>query len=209
VIDSLRQLLNRIRAFFSGSRMDADLDAEMASHLDFAIEENIQRGIPPNEARRQALVRFGGVEQAKQQHRETRGMPFLEILLQDLRFTARTLRRDRIFTIVALLILGLGIGANIAVFSVVNTLLLRPLPFPESQRLVRILSKKPSGGESGMTYSADAMEALQQSNRSLESVTGYFAFSGEDNIKLMGSGQPIPISGLPVASNFFQTLCDA
>ena len=206
MIDSLRQLLNRIRAFFSGSRMDADLDAEMASHLDFAIEENIQRGIPPDEARRQALVRFGGVEQAKQQHRETRGMPFLEILLQDLRFTARTLRRDRIFTIVALLILGLGIGANIAVFSVVNTLLLRPLPFPESQRLVRILSKKPSGGESGMTYSADAMEALQQSNRSLESVTGYFAFSGEDNIKLIGSGQPIPISGLPVASNFFQTL---
>ena len=206
MIDWLRQSFNRIRAFFNGSGLDAELDAEMASHLELAIEENIQHGLSPEEARRQALVRFGGVEQAKQQHRETRGVPFLEILIQDLRFTVRTLRRDRIFTVVALLILGLGIGANIAVFSVVNTILLRPLPFPDSHQLVRILSKKPTGGESGMTYSADAMEAFQQSNRSFEAVTGYYAFSGEDNIKLRGSGQPIPLTGLPVACNFFQAL---
>jgi predicted permease len=206
MIDQLRQFANRFRAFFTGAQLDADLDAEMASHVDLAIEENIQRGMSPEEARRQALIRFGGVEQAKQTHRETRGLPFLEILLQDLRFTFRSLHRDKVFTTVAVLILALGIGANIAVFSVVNTILLRPLPFPQSHQLVRILSKKAVGGESGMTYSADAMEAFQQSNHSFQAVAGYYAFTGDDNIKLIGSGQPIPVTGLPVSSNFFQTL---
>ena len=206
MIDVVRQAWSRMRAFFSGREMDADLDAEMASHLEMAIEENIQHGMPPEEARRRALVRFGGVEQTKQQHRETRGLPFLEIFLQDVRFTFRTLRRDRVFTTVAVLILGLGIGANVAVFSVVNTILLRPLPFPDSSRLVRILSKDPSGGESAMTYSADAFETLQQTNRMYEAVTGYYAFSGPDNLKLTGNGQPIPFTGLPIACNFFPAL---
>ena len=206
MMDQLRQLLHRFAAFFGGAQTDAELDAEIASHLELAIDENIKRGLSPEEARRQALVRFGGVEQAKQKHRETRSLPFLEILLLDLRYTFRTLRRDRVFTSVAVLILAFGIGANIAVFSVVNTILLRPLPFKDPQRLVRILSKRATGGESGMTYSADAMETLQRSNRSFEEVTGYYAFSGPDNIKLIGSGQPVPLTGLPVAGNFFQTL---
>jgi predicted permease len=204
--DHLLLALNRVRAFFTGRQMDADLDAEMASHLELAVEENIQRGMTPDEARRSALVRFGGVEQAKQRHRDTRGIPFLEILLQDLRFTLRTLHRDPVFAVIAVVILGLGIGANTAVFSVVNTLLVRPLPFPESHRLVRILSKKTAGGESSMTYSADAMESFQRSNRSFESVTGYFAFSAPENIKLKGDSQPIAITGLSVACNFFSTL---
>lgn len=206
MMDQLRQLLHRFAAFFGGAQTDAELDAEIASHLELATDENIKRGLSPEEARRQALVRFGGVEQAKQKHRETRSLPFLEILLLDLRYTFRTLRRDRVFTSVAVLILAFGIGANIAVFSVVNTILLRPLPFKDPQRLVRILSKRATGGESGMTYSADAMETLQRSNRSFEEVTGYYAFSGPDNIKLIGSGQPVPLTGLPVAGNFFQTL---
>ena len=203
--DFLRQTINRVRAFFNPSRMDAELQAEIASHLEFAIEENIQRGLTPEEARREALVRFGGVEQARLHHRDARGLPFLDVLLQDVRFAFQTLRRDRVFTVIAVLILGLGIGLNVAVYSVVDTILLRPLPFPNAQQLVRILSKKP-GGASSMTYSADAMEAFQQSNRSFQAVTGYYAFSGEDNIKLVGSGQPIPLTGLPVAGNFFQTL---
>ena len=79
---------------------------------------------------------------ARESHRETRGLPWLDVMMQDLSFTFRTLRRDRAFTIVAVLILALGIGANVAVFSVVNTILLRPLPFRDSQQLVRIVEKK-------------------------------------------------------------------
>ena len=136
-------MFKRLLAFLGKEPLDRELNAEMDSHLEFAIEENIGRGMTSAEARRQALIRFGGVAQAKEQQREARGLPWLDVLMQDLRFTLRTLRRDRAFTLVAVLILALGIGANIAVFSVVNTILLRPLPFPEPQRLVRLTAKNP------------------------------------------------------------------
>ena len=166
----------------------------------------MRQGMPPDEARRQALIRFGGVQQAKERQRESRGLPWLDVLLQDVRYTLRTLRRDRSFTLIAVLILGLGIGANIAVFSVVNTILLRPLPFPHPEQLVRILTKNPTGGESGMTYSADATEEFQRRNHSFQEVSGYFAFSGPDNLKLIGQDQPRPVTGLMVGENFFHTL---
>ena len=114
-------------------------------------------------------------------------MPWLDVLLQDLRFTFRTLGRDRGFTVIAVVILGLGIGANITVFSVVNTILLRPLPLRNPQELVRILTKDATGGESGMTYSADATEEFQRLNRSFESVSGYFAFSGPETSSSWGT----------------------
>jgi predicted permease len=195
-----------VRAFFNKPALDAELEAELAVHLEFAIEENLERGLTPEEARRVALASLGGMEQAKEQHREARGLMTLDILIHDLKYTLRTLARDRGFTAVAILILALGIGANIAVFSVVNTLLLRPLPFPGSEQLVRILQKDPKGGESSMTYSTDAMQEFQAKNRSFQQVTGYFAFSGSDNVKLMGNGQPQPVTGLMVAGNFFPTL---
>ncbi len=203
---TLRESLQRVLSFFHKQHRDSELDAEVAAHLELAVEENMRHGMPEEEARRQALVRFGGVAQAKEQQREARGLPWLDVLLQDLRFTFRTLGRDRGFTAIAVVILGLGIGANIAVFSVVNTLLLRPLPLRDPQQLVRILSKNPSGGESSMTYSADATQEFQRRNRSFQSVSGYYAFSGPDNLKLKGSGQPLPVTGLMVGGNFFQTL---
>jgi predicted permease len=206
MMSNLREAANRVRSFFQKSQHDADLEAEIAAHLEMAIEENLQRGLSPDEARRQALVRFGGVEPAKERHREARGLMNLDILLQDVKYSFRTLERDRGFTFVAVLILTLGIGANIAVFSVVNTLLLRPLPFPNSQQLVRIHQKNPKGGESSMTYSSDAMQEFEQQTRAFQQVTGYFAFSGPANVKLMGKGQPQPITGLLVAGNFFPTL---
>lgn len=204
--DTLRRGWNRVWAFFRKTALDGDLDSEMTVHLDMAIEENLQHGMSPEEARRHALVRFGGVQQARERQRAARGLPFLDVLGQDLRFTLRTLRRDHIFTIVAVLILGVGIGANVAVFSVVNSILLRPLPFRDPQRLVRIVPAHSSGGESGRTYTTDATEEYQQRNRSFEQVTGYFAFTSADNFKLMGRAVPLPVTGILVMQNFFQTL---
>ncbi len=203
---AIRETFGRILSFFGKETRDAELETEVAIHLDLAIEENLRRGMSPQEARRQAMLRFGGVQQAKERQRETRGLPWLDVLLQDLRFTFRTLGRDRAFTIVAVLILSLGIGANIVVFSVVNTILLRPLPFPNSQELVRITEAHPTCGESCRTYSADATKEYRERNKSFQDVTGYFAFTGPDNFKLMGNGTPVPVTGLLVMDNFFQTL---
>jgi hypothetical protein len=202
----LREAIERVRSFFHRRQRDSELDAEMAAHLELATEENLQKGMPADEARRLAMIRFGGVTQAKEQQREARGLPWLDVLVQDVRFTLRTLGRDRGFTLIAVVILGLGIGANVTVFSVVNTILLRPLPFPNPQQLVRILTKNPTGGESSMTYSADATQEFQRLNRSFASVSGYYAFSGPDNLKLGGGDQPSPVTGLNVAGNFFETL---
>ncbi|MDR3774408.1 MAG: ABC transporter permease [Terracidiphilus sp.] len=201
-----RRAMARVRSFYKKPPLDADLEAEIAAHIELAIEENIQHGLTPLEARRQALIRFGGIDLAKDQQRAARGLMKLDILLQDLRYTLRTLSRDRAFTLVAILILALGIGANIAVFSVVNTLLLRPLPFPSSQQLVRIVEKDPKAGESSMTYTADATQDFQQQNRSFQSVSGYFAFTGPNNFKLSGNSQPVPATGILVAEGFFETL---
>lgn len=204
--DSLRETFNRIRSFFRKDPLDQELNEEMASHLEMAAEENVRRGMSAEEARRHALVRFGGIQQSRELHRESRGLPWLDVLMQDLRFTFRTLKRDYGFTTVAVLILALGIGANIAVFSVVNTILLRPLPFRDSQQLVRIVEKDPKAGESSKTYTADATQDFQQRNHSFQSVSGYFAFTGPDNLKLIGNDQPLPVTGILVAEGFFHTL---
>jgi predicted permease len=203
----LRRSLQRSSAFFRKRSLDADLDAEMAAHLDLAIDENIERGLPPDEARRQALAHFGGVTQATQHHREARGLMTLDILLQDLRYTLRTLFRDPGFTIVAVLILALGIGANVAVFSVVNTLLLRPLPFYNSDQLVWIAPPPQTCGLSCATYSTDAYDQFRTLTRSYQDVTGYFAFSGADNLSLkIGENAPVTATGIDVIQNFFQVL---
>jgi predicted permease len=206
VIDSLRRAVNRLRSFFRKEPLDRELQTDMASHLEFAIEENLERGMSPEEARRQALVRFGGVQQAKEQHRETRGLPVLDVFLQDLRYTLRTLRRDRAFTMVSVLILGLGIGANIVVFSVVNTILLRPLPFRDPQQLVWIAPPPQKCGMSCATYSADAYDEFRTLSHSYQGVTGYMAFTGADNLRLTGKGEPQPATGIEVIGNFFEVL---
>src|SRR5580658_1788259 len=214
-MSELRRSQQRVRAFLHKRPLDAELEAELAAHLEMAIEENLERGLPPDEARRLALVRFGAVDVAKDKHREARGLVEadivlqevkLDILWQDLKYTLRTLGRDPGFTIIAVLILALGIGANVAVFSVVNTLLLRPLPFPNSQQLVWIAPPPTKCGQSCATYSTDAYDEFRQYSRSYQDVTGYFAFSGPGNLSLNRGGAPIPATSIDVIANFFQLL---
>ncbi len=130
---------------------------------------------------------------------------FLDSIVQDLRYTARTLRRDSGFTTFAVLIVGLGIGASATVFSVVNTLLLRPLPFHEPERLVWIANHD-TGGLSGATTQVDYLLDLRARNRSFTDVAGYFAFYGVGDNLLSGQGEPERLSGVPVSENFFQLL---
>jgi predicted permease len=203
---AVRRALNRLGSFFRKPRLDAELEDEIAVHLEMAIEENLQRGLSRPEARRQALVRFGGMELVKDQHRESRGLMRLDILLNDLKYTIRSLSRDRGFTIVAVLILALGIGANIAVFSVVNTLLLRPLPFPDAQQLVWVAPPPTKCGMSCATYSTDAYDTFRMQSHSYQDVTGYFAFSSPGNLSLSLGGAPIPATSIDVIANFFQML---
>ena len=205
-MSALRQLVQRILSLFRTETIDADVSREMAAHIAIATDENLANGMSPNEARRQALIRFGGIQQARDQRHAASTLPALETLAQDLRYTARTLRRDAGFSTVAILILALGIGANIVVFSVVNTLLLRPLPFPQPAQLVRIAPLVSKCGASCATYSTDAVQEFQRQNTSFTDVTGYDAFTAPGNWKLTGSGIPVPVSQIDVMDNFFHTL---
>jgi predicted permease len=201
-----RQAWQRVRAYFRKDPLDGDLDEEMAFHLELATEENMRQGMTAEEARRRALIRFGGVMQAKEQHRETRGLPWLDVLAQDLRYAFRTLRRERGFTLVVVAILALGVGANVAVFSVVSTLLLRPLPFRDSQRLVWVAGNGGLGGLSDKSYRVDAFEEFKRDSHSLEEATAFVPYYAMSQTKLVGRGEPKPVAGVWVAGNFFSML---
>ena len=199
------ELFSRLRFFFQ-PKSTADLDAELNAHVHHATDINIAAGMSAEEARRRALIEFGSVQAAREQSHKQRPGSWLDTFRQDLRYTLRTLRRDAGFTTIAVLILALGIGANIVVFSLVNTILLRPLPFYQPDRLVSFSRMSNNSGLSGATYSVDAYEDLQTMNHSYADITGYFAFSAPDNVKLTGKGIPQPATAVPVLSNFFHVL---
>ena len=139
---TFREWMRKVRSLFGKSEEDAEFTAELQSHVEMATAELMREGHSAEEARRQALVRIGGAEQARELQRDARGLPWLETLIQDTNHALRTLRRDAGFTTFAVLTVALGIGASSTVFNIVNALLLRPLPLREPSQLVWIIARK-------------------------------------------------------------------
>ena len=134
----LRAFGLRLRGLFGGAREDSDFNDELAAHIEMHTEDGIRAGLTREEARRQALIRLGGMEQTRQAYRERRGLPCLENLLRDARYALRGFRRNPVFTITVIATLALGIGATTAVFSVVDRILFRSLPYAHDDRIVSV-----------------------------------------------------------------------
>jgi predicted permease len=184
-MDFLRILLSRCATLFGGRKLDKDLDEELRAHIDLAVEENLRRGMNAKDARAAALRGFGGVTQTREQYRMQRGIPFIETLGRDIRFALRQLRKAPGFTLTAVLTLAIGIGGVAAVYSLVEAVLLRPLPFKEPARLVRLHE-----GIEHQFLSADlpAPDVIRfaRDNRTFSGVAGFVAAEFEAS----GAGKP-------------------
>jgi predicted permease len=192
----------------------ADVKDELLFHLEAKIEDLVTQGWGPEAARQEAERQFGdlravqqiGVIIGEKMVRRKHFKDYWSDSLQDVRYAFRALGRDPGFAAVSIVILALAIGANIAVFNLVDALLLRPLPFPDSHELVWIAPPPTGCGLSCATYSADAYEEFRAQSRGYQDVTGYMAFTTPDNVRLTGLGEPHPATSIEVIGNFFQVL---
>jgi predicted permease len=189
-----------LRRIFRKQQTERQLDSELRFHLEQRIADRVATGEAPEEARRQAQIEFGGVEAIKQECRESRRVHFFEVLLQDVRYGLRMLRRNPAFTAVAILTLTLGIGANTAIFSVVNGVLLNPLPYPHPEQLITLHESKPNFQYGSVSY--PNFRDWQKNNRvfSAMAITRYTAFG------LTGMGDAEQLNGMFISSDLFPIL---
>src|SRR5882724_1336330 len=201
VMPWLSRLRSLARRLSRRAETERELDAEVRSFVELLAEEKTRQGLRPEEARRAARLELGGVEQVKESVRQARTGAGLETLGQDVRHGFRILAKNPGFAIVAVLTLALGISANTAIFSVVDAVLLRPLPYPHAERLVAIWSTDPSTPLSP-TAPPD-FRAWQQEGKRLDDM-GAFAYSDQN---LSGPGQePERVQGARVSASLFPTL---
>src|SRR5688500_2891323 len=169
-MDWLQKLRLRFRALFQKEKLDAEMDEEMRSHIEMQTQENIDAGMNPEEARYAALRQFGWVESIKETCRERRGVSWIEHLIQDFRYGLRMLLKNPGFTAVAVLTLALGIGANLALFAILNELLLRPKPVANPDELWAIEPADSIGQPIFANVSRPYYEAVRQHARVFKGV---------------------------------------
>lgn len=201
-MNSLFSFLQRLRNLFRQDDLDRDLATEISTHLDLAIEENLKNGLSPEEARRRALIQFGGTQQAKENHRDSRGLPLLESFFQDLRFALRTFLKNPGFTAVAVLTLALGIGANAAIFSVVRGVLLRPLANRDADRLLYVRQSAPGIGEADSAFSVPEINDIGAGLKTIEALGTLSAL----DFTVIGLGEPREIRSGVVDGNYFDVV---
>ncbi|HEX7091560.1 MAG TPA: ABC transporter permease, partial [Longimicrobiales bacterium] len=201
-MENARETWRRLMRLWRRAEQESGLDEEIRFHIEKQIEKNIARGMGPEEARRDALVRFGGVERAKEWVRDEVRPAWLEDFARDVRFAVRALRNAPGFAAVSILTLGVGLGAATAVFSVVNGVLLRPLPYPESHRIVRVLQVD-SAGRPANNVSGPNFEDWRQQSRSFEALA---LLSGGGPVSVVADGQADRADVLWVSEQFLDVL---
>ena len=197
----LKSIVSRFRAQSSPETIDREFQHELDTHLELATQENISRGMTPEEAARAARVRLGGRTQLKETNRELRGLPFIETALQDLRFAFRMLRKNPGFSAIAILTLALGIGANTAIFSVVYAVLLKPLPYAGSDQLFTVFQQDVKNPKNVNGFSFLNLRDLREQSEIFSDLSGVQAHQ----LTLTGRGEAFNIDTSVVTPDLFTT----
>ncbi len=201
-MDRLRVLASRLLGLLGKRRLGENLEAELHAHLQLLTEENIRRGMSPEEGGRAARRQFGGVEQTKEAYGEQRGLPLVESVVQDLRYGARILRKNPGFTLAAAFTLALGIGANAAVFSLVGAVLLHPMPYRDPSQLFLLSETMPKQGNDELGVSAAEYFDYRDQNHGFSQVAAYET----DGFNLTGEGPPARVNAARLSASAFPLL---
>ncbi|HEY6466874.1 MAG TPA: ABC transporter permease, partial [Candidatus Acidoferrales bacterium] len=196
----VREWMRRVAGLFHKRRRDAELEEELAAHLAMLTEQNVERGMTAEDARRAARIELGGAEQIKEAVREQRGVPLLESLWQDVRFALRMLRKNPGFATVAILTLALGIGATTTIFSAVYGVLLRPLPFAQPTRIVAVWEIAPNGNH--VELADPNFDDFRDQNRTFQVIAKYASY--EDSVA--NGTRAIRTIVAPISPGFMQVL---
>src|SRR6185437_10328879 len=192
----------RFQSLFHRSRVESDLEDELRDYLDREMEREVAAGSSPEEARRRALSSLNGTERLKEECRDARGMRWLEDTLSDVRFAVRTLRKAPVFSVTVIAALAFCIGVNTAIFSVVDTVLFRPLPFPDQERLAAVTEGVPGLGFPVLPFSPPDYLFVAANNQSF-AATGTYR---NQSYEISGAGRPRRVTGARVTASLFQVL---